>query len=140
MGNICSSVYLQRFQYCLEKSHSHFLNIYLCLQEFGIFFFFADLVAEKVSTSLRTSLCSSRLTSRNPYLNHRANNIQIEVCPSIVPSTAEQSGKLQGEGLMSDRMINGSARGLCQSARLSWHHPSERQRHIHPGTESSLSA
>lgn len=123
-----------------EISQSFFLNICLCLQEFGFCCFSADLVAQNVPTPLRTSLCSSKLTSRSPRLNHRAKKVRREVSFDREQSTQERSGKLQGEGLTLGRMIYGSFDGLCRSARLSWHHPGEQQRHIYPGTESSLSA
>lgn len=100
-----------------------------------IFFLFYDLVADKMCTYLRTSTQSLLIQTHQHNSPFEPQRKEHWKCSSSIPSTVEQSDKPQGEGVTLDRMINGSAHRLCCGARQCWHHLSEWQRHIQPGTE-----
>lgn len=120
------------FQCCLEMNYTY---IHLHLHKFMIFFLFYDLVADKMCTYLRTSTQSLLIQTHQHNSPFEPQRKEHWKCSSSIPSTVEQSDKPQGEGVTLDRMINGSAHRLCCGARQCWHHLSEWQRHIQPGTE-----
>lgn len=124
------------FQCCLEMNYTY---IHLHLHKFMIFFLFYDLVADKMCTYLRTSTQSLLIQTHQHNSPFEPQRKEHWKCSSSIPSTVEQSDKPQGEGVTLDRMINGSAHRLCCGARQCWHHLSEWQRHIQPGTENSVS-
>lgn len=118
--NICRSVYSRTFQRCLEKRKSHFFeHLFISIRIWGFLLFCWPCCWGSTHHSKEQSLlihiniwATEKITCKGEY-------------PSILPSTTELSGKLQGEGLTLGRMVNGSAYRLCWSGRL---HPSERQR------------